>query len=177
MGIREELFPSTRHARLVQTEWCKDWFDTALGFGYVAEELTERRATFRASIDQAGIAIFFLQRHRVELTLKGWLASLGSSDFGSHNLVVLLGKVRKLVRTKHPEEWQHFDSTHGELVRAIAAVDEGSFTFRYPVTRDGTPVKRPDFIDLDVMQERVEAFFYAVVGWVDHEAELHSRGP
>lgn len=177
MGIHEELFPAERHARLVQTEWCQDWFDTAMGFGYIAEELTERRAIFLASIDQAGIAIFFIQRHRVELTLKGWLETLGSPNLGSHDLVGLLKEIKKLVGAKYPEEWQRFDSTYGELVRVIADVDKGSFTFRYPVTKKGKPVERPKFIDLDVLQERVEAFSDAVSGWVECEAELKSQGP
>lgn len=59
MALFDDIFPSERHPRLVQTEWAKDWFDGAAGFGYVAEHLTSDHARFGATIDQVGLAVSF----------------------------------------------------------------------------------------------------------------------
>jgi hypothetical protein len=177
MAQREELFPSERHPDFVQTEWCKTWIDLATGFGYAARELTERRKRFGATIDQAGIAIFFLQRHRIELLLKAWLVDLRAPRRDTHRLDVLLKAVDRLVKPKYPDEWQQFDSEHGAFVRLVASKDEGSFVFRYPEDKSGTAFERPDYIDLDVMHGQVEALETAITGFMDYEAELRTAGP
>jgi hypothetical protein len=174
---REDLFPSRKNPDYVQTEWCESWLDLATGFGYAAEELTRRRADFGATIDQAGIAIFFLQRHRIELLLKAWLDDMGAPERGTHRLDVLYEAVRRVVEPKYPDDWKHFEAEHGAFIRLVASEDEGSFVFRYPEDKKGTKFERPDYIDLDFLHERVEALEASVSGFIDYEWELRNAGP
>jgi hypothetical protein len=124
----------------------------------MARSLKSSLSSTRTSgaIDQAGVAIFFVQRHRIELTLKGRPDELGSPDVNSHDLKVPLQKIKAFVQPEDPAQWLEFDEQHGELVRAVAEVDKGSIVFRYPVGNDKQLVERPDYVDLDVPEDRVE---------------------
>lgn len=67
MGVREDIFPTEQRVGYVQTEWASGWAYGVIGFGEAARMLTEQRAKMHANIDQIGLAVFYLQRHRVEL--------------------------------------------------------------------------------------------------------------
>lgn len=168
MGLFDEIFPTKRDPRLVQTEWAGDWLDGAAGFGYAAERLTEHRDKFGALIDQAGLAVFFLQRHRVEMTLKGLLDAVGGDVTGKHGLLYLWELCKKALEPKDPAAWKQFAADHRELVKVLDTVDQSSYTFRYPVDTKGRKASRPAFIDLEVLNEHVERMYFGAVGYVDH---------
>jgi hypothetical protein len=168
VGIYDQIFPSKRSPRLVQTEWASDWFDGAAGFGYAAEYLTEHRADFGATIDQAGLAVVFLQRHRVEMVLKGLLDAAGADVTDKHDLEYLWRLCERELQPKGRREWDQFAADHKELVEAIHRADPTSFAFRYPVDKAGSKVKRPDFIDLTELNEHVDRFYFAGTGYVDY---------
>jgi hypothetical protein len=170
----KELFPDDRDPRLVQTEWATGWGSIASGFGYAAEKLTQGRSGFGATIDQAGLAIFFLQRHRVELILKHTIHALGVEVPGSHGLGLLWDCVRVAVEARDPAAWASFSADHGGLIDALKRVDDTSFAFRYPVDRKGVAVDRPTFIDLDALHARIEDLYWhagGLVGWLTGTAD------
>lgn len=77
MASREEIFPSQKREAYGQTEWAAGWMSTANGFGEAARRLADQRRQIGVEIDQIGVAIFYLQRHRVELLIEGALDELG----------------------------------------------------------------------------------------------------
>jgi hypothetical protein len=173
MSIREEIFPSERHDAYVQTEWSKGWGYAGIGYREAARLLTKERGTFGASVDQTGLAIFFLQRHRVELALKELLDARGEGELGiklQHSLVRLWDACRELVGAD-TDEWKQMDSG-GELITVLAGADPGSYTFRYPVDKSGKESKRPQFINLDALGEHVDNFVFMIDGYLTCAEEM-----
>ena len=168
MALFDELFPSDRHPGLVQTEWAGGWLAGGSGFGAAAEYLTTHRGDFGAEIDQVGLAIFFLQRHRVEMTIKGVLDAVGAEVPGSHDLCFLWQCLRRKLESRDAGAWVGFDARHAELIHALQRVDASSFIFRYPVDRQGAEVARPAFINLQVLNQRVSDLYYEGWGWIDY---------
>jgi hypothetical protein len=70
MAVADEIFPQEQWFEYAETKYAAGWSDVFWGFGYAAKYLTKHRSELGALVDQAGVAIFFLQRHRVELGLK-----------------------------------------------------------------------------------------------------------
>src|ERR1700689_617653 len=172
MGIREEIFPSERQETYVQTEWSKGWGYAGIGYREAARLLTEEKLTFGPSIDQTGLAIFFLQRHRVELALKELLAECGadiSKIKSQHSLVALWCACKELVGTESCE-LQQVDSG-ATLITVLDDADPGSYSFRYPVDKYGNENKRPQFIDLDALGNHVEDFVSLIDGYLAYVEE------
>lgn len=87
----------------------------------------------------------FLYRHFVELSLKD-VISLGSyietdnSQFPpTHDLNALWRKARTLIESVGPGCTNDDLDAMGSLIAELNSIDSGSFSFRYPVTKDGTP--------------------------------------
>lgn len=168
----DDLFPKERHPDYVQTEWGTGWVGVEMGFGYAAEHLTENRRKFGATIDQVGVVVFFLQRHRVEIALKTLLAHLRVPIPTHHDLMGLWGECETALG--HSPDWKRFSQRHRALVAALARADQTSMVFRYPVDKKGEPVERPPFIDLDVLNERVGGFSAEVNGYIDYLSEMEA---
>lgn len=81
MGVYDELFPSHQSPAFVQTLWSEGAHGIAGGFEYAARHLTEHRNEFGATIDQVGLAVFFLQRRRVKVAG----GTIGSAAHRSEN--------------------------------------------------------------------------------------------
>lgn len=173
MGLADEIFPSERHPDLVQTEWAVGWGYTSIGFEEAARVLMEHRAEFGASIDQVGLVVFFLQRHRVELALKELLVDR-KADLGQiksqHSLPALWRLCAETVG-EDSEEWRFIDGAGSELVALLDERDRTSHTFRYPVDRKGKTHERPPFIDLVALDKHVSNLVWAIRGFLDFAAE------
>jgi HEPN domain-containing protein len=174
MSLHDRLFPSERHPDLVQTEWSEGWAHAPAGFGYVAEYLTEHARDFGATIDQAGVAIFFVQRHRVELALKALLDAVGADVPYGHGLKTIWQKCEEALRPKDERAWDGFAADHAELIDALDKVDPGSFAFRYPVDKKGEEVQRPAFIDLKVLHDEAGKLEYGASGYADFLSEVYN---
>lgn len=177
VALIDDLFPSKRHPGLVQTEWASGWMNAASGFGYAAEYLTDRQADFGATIDQAGIAVFYLQRHRVELALKGLLDYVGADVTDKHGLVFLWGRCKAALAGRYPNAWAQFEADHFELIRALDRVDGTSYAFRYPVDTKGVEVVRPANIELSVLNEHVGKLDSGAGGFIDYIDHLAANQP
>ena len=173
MVIREEIFPSERREAYVQTEWSKGWGYAGIGYREAARLLTKEKLTFGPSIDQAGLAIFFLQRHRVELSLKELLVARGVDIRGiksQHSLVALWYACKERVGAE-TFEWQQIDSG-SELIAVLDDADPGSYTFRFPVDKHGNEIERPQFIDLDALAKHVDRFVSLIDGYLAYIEEI-----
>lgn len=165
MSIRDEIFPGERNPAYVQTEWARGWTAAAAGFGYAAEFLTKNATAFGATIDQTGLAVFYLQRHRIELVLKDLLDCLGV-DFPPTHSLRRLWQCCEEGFTETDLNWTEFEEECGDFIDALSEVDDGATVFRFPVDTDGNEAKRPAFIDLNALNRHADTFFWAAAGCI-----------
>jgi hypothetical protein len=175
VGVRDEIFPTERRRDYVQTEWADGWTASAAGFGYAAEFLTKHAPSFGATIDQAGLAVFFLQRHRVELILKDLLGFLGVDFSTKHSLRRLWELCRQGFAESNGLNWNEFEKENGEFIEALIAVDDGAATFRFPVDRGGEVIKRPAFIDLQALNRHADKLYWKAAGCMDFMTEAEAE--
>lgn len=169
MTLSDRLFPrgeAHRHDGLFQTEWSEGWADEFLGLGALTRWMTPKLRDLHAEKDYAGAAVVFLQRHRVELGLKALADCAGAAVHAVHDLDVLWDVSEAALEPRYPVEWSAFARAHREFVALVAAIDPGSYTFRYPVDKAGDDHVRPCFIDLTVFETLGEAFEESVEFWL-----------
>jgi hypothetical protein len=174
VSVREEIFPAERRLEYVQTEWSQGWTAGAAGFGFAAEFLTKNARSFGATIDQAGLAVLFLQRHRVELILKNLLGFLDVKFPPTHSL----RRLWQLCQEGFEESdlsWDEFQKDNGEFIDALSAVDDGAATFRFPVDRDGGQIVRPSFVDLQALNRHADKLYWEAAGCMDYLAEAEAE--
>lgn len=181
MPAADEIFPSHKHPDFVQTEWAEGWTYAVMGFAAAARTLTDQRSRMGATVDHIGLAVFYLQRHRVELVLKQALVDLGEPQLEvaqlGHNLHRLWDKLEEVVRAEEPRHWQELETEHGDFIRLIHKADRGSFSYRYPVDRGGAAARRKPFIDLDALDRHAETLENGLAGYTDWLYEMRGAGP
>lgn len=188
--MSDDIFPSKQHPDFVQTQWAEGWGYAVTGFGSAARMLTELRETMHGSVDQIGLAVFYLQRHRVELVLKQALVDLGQDPVViakmSHNLHDVWRKLGDVVSAVDQAHWLDLDGRYGDFVSTIHKADEKSFSYRYPIDRKGGEAKRKPYINLEALECYAEDFETGIQGYTDwldesrrqereYEAELASE--
>lgn len=135
-----------------------------------AAEAVLLRATADSFLIHPGL---FLLRHHAELSLKKFLASADEPVPGNHDLLVLWQLVRELpifVESRHatPKVMREVRN----YLAALAKLDPGSFTFRYPVgTRGETRGLGGPYSTRDVLSwaRRVQDALRNLDGIVDAE--------
>jgi hypothetical protein len=181
MTVRGEIFSAQSSERYVQTEWAGGWTYAVIGFGEAARMLTEQRRKMGASVDQIGLAVFYLQRHRVELILKQTLIDLGEEPIRvikpGHDLAALWALLKARLQSDDPGEWDTLERDHGDFVSVMHEADSSSFSYRYPVDKSGSHSVRPDYIDLDALQHHVERFESGLHGYLDWLSEARMAEP
>lgn len=158
----------------VQTEWAQGWTAGAAGFGFAADFLTKNAHSLGATVDQAGLAVFFLQRHRVELILKDLLGFLGVKFPTTHSL----GRLWRLCQDSFESsdlDWEDFEAENGEFIDALIAVDDGAATFRFPVDHEGVEIDRPAFINLKALSHHADKLYWQAAGCMDYVAEAEAQ--
>lgn len=134
----------------------------------------ENAPSLGATVDQAGLAVFFLQRHRVELVLKDLLGFLGVKFPATHSL----GRLWRLCQEGFEcsdLDWEEFEAENGEFIDALIAVDDGAATFRFPVNHEGAQIDRPAFIDLKALNRHADKLYWEAAGCMDYVAEARAQ--
>lgn len=155
----------------VQTEWAADWLATAHGFGLAANYLTDHREDFHAEIDQARVAIFFLQRHRVELLIKAIIDQHKIEVPHTHSLKPSWDVLKDTIRGLDDDTADHLAEQGDALIQLLDVAEASSMTFRYPVDKLGARSDRPDNINLEALNKRIEDFDLALTGAMDYLSE------
>jgi hypothetical protein len=183
MGVRDEIFPTKPRRRdHVQTQWASGWAYAVIGFGEAARMLTEQREKMQASVDQIGLAVFYLQRHRVELVIKQALTDLGvpydEVTGPRHNLAKLWRRLGVAVEEKtSADHWRELSEEHGGFIAVVHEADQSSLTYRYPVDLAGTENRRADFIDLHALEHYAARFENGLQGYTDMVDAIQREAP
>ena len=116
-----------------------------------------------------------MQRHRIELALKGLLVAHRvdlSTIKSPHSLRALWNACGVAISAADTESWDYLDSAGAELISALDAVDLDSAAFRYPENRKGEDHERPKFIDLAALEKQVDALSEAISGYTAYSDEM-----
>jgi hypothetical protein len=181
MSVKDDIFPRDASEAYVQTQWSTGWGYAVIGFGEAARILTERQAQMHASVDQIGLAVFYLQRHRVELVIKHLLIDGLAQDPEKvialrHNLGRLWVRLGEVVSGISPAQWQELDDEFGEFMTVMHEADAASFTYRYPADHQGRQVARAEYIDLRALEHHAERFEAGIMGYATWLEDFGSHG-
>ena len=153
------------------------------GYKRAADILVEQSTHDR--FDRAALVypIVFNYRHFIELSLKYIIATYGgtvgiAANWNDHELDTLWRTFGKVLKGYGNQDSNETDPIVAEIVAEFAKLDPRSFSFRYPVDRNGKPVRlSEEEVDLaalaDVMHG-LHGYFMGCDGYLD---SLQSAGP
>lgn len=149
------------------------------GYREAANMLVERATEHRSDGDSLLYPIIFCYRHSLELELKYVLVTYGrhageGPDWQNHDLDRLWPSVRRVIEyfdpDPDPSETAALSAVE-ECIAEFAKIDAGSFTFRYPVNRNGQPIEvsfdRLNLAQLRDTMEGIHNFFMGLDGYLD----------
>ena len=120
-----------------------DWLAYTLGYREAADIIVDRAQDF--GVDLVVYPVMFLYRHYLEISLKYIFIVLrryfeDSSDLPTHHkLNVLWNDVRSYMeREWNSAEYKAYYDAIEARINEFHKIDEGSYSFRYPVTKDNT---------------------------------------
>lgn len=147
------------------------------GYKKAADLMVERSASDRSARDILVFPIIFNYRQFLELSLKYQLATYGPAvdippNWETHNLAKLWSEFLAMLEHYGTEDPDEADPIVGKIILEFAKIDPNSYSYRYPVDRNGNaiPVAYSDLhlpTLLDVMQA-VASYFNGCDGYLDH---------
>jgi len=155
-----------------------------------ADILVEYAKKDKTSINFLVFPILFLYRHYIELALKEliYTASKYLDDpqysFGSHNLIYLWEKTKKLI-SELVKVIDGFNISEDELIavenqiKQFDSLDKSSMTFRYPVDKNGNVIKNlSDYINIENVRQIMDglfSWFYGLVCFIGEYQDLKNQ--
>ena len=180
---KRKLFDIASSSTIVHVGWMEGrWHEYAFGYQHAAELLVDRLINGRHVSPAAGLAVLYLYRHSVELSLKGMLQDAGDVldqnelPSGRHPLKPLWAKLRTRmneISSGNSEDWL---DRAGELIAELDSVDEGSFTFRYPVDKSGsTKLPSSHTVDIENFKSVMDELYLILDGcgaWLENYVDI-----
>jgi hypothetical protein len=142
--MADMIFPNgePRDGNILRLELVGSWESQFLGLGRLVAFLTPRLFAEAHAVDDIGVNVVFLQRHRVEVGLKLILERAGAEPVGQHSIVALWGRCAEACAAAGASsDWETFDRAQKEFAELLNRVDPGAATFRYPVDTRNQPWK------------------------------------
>lgn len=164
-SLGDSIFPSgdPRDGYILRLELVGSWESQFLGLGRLTAFLTPRLLAEAHAVDDMGINVVFLQRHRVEIGLKLILERAQATPVGDHRIDSLWKRcVHACMEAGFSPQWQNFDSAQKDFAYLLDRVDPGAATFRYPVDKHNQPWKRGQ-VDLAELEQTGAAFEHDVL--------------
>jgi hypothetical protein len=158
--MADTIFPGgePRDGNILRLELVGSWESQFLGLGRLTAFLTPRLLNEAFAVDDMGVNVVFLQRHRVEVGLKLILERMGATAVGDHRIEALWNRCDQACDgAGFSSQWDAFGRAQREFAYLLNRVDPGAATFRYPVDKGNQPWKRGQ-VDLAEF-ERVGAAF------------------
>jgi len=165
MSLRDQIFPPgpARDGNILRLGLVGSWESQLLGLGRLTAFLTPRLLSQSHAVDDMGLNVVFLQRHRVEVGLKLVLERAQAPIPSRHNIRKLMVDCQVACATAHGKDWRAFVASQQEYVDLIDQVDPGAATFRYPVDTNAQPWSRRDLVDLKALEAAGREFEDAVL--------------
>lgn len=167
-SLADRIFPSgdPRDGYILRLELVGSWESQFVGLGRLTAFLTPRLLAEAHAVDDMGINVVFLQRHRVEVGLKLILERAQATAVGDHNIDALWKRCdRACGAAGFSSSWQTFADDQKDYAYLLNRVDPGAATFRYPVDKHNQPWKREQ-VDLAELERTGAAFQQDVVALV-----------
>lgn len=160
MSLAERIFPCgpPRDGHILRLDLVESWESQLLGVGRAAAFLTPRLFSQSHAVDDIGLYVIFLQRHRVELGLKLIQERTGAVRPG-HVISALAAECEAACRAAgFADAWEAFASAQQEYMELMEDADPKAATFRYPVDASMRPWPRETRVDLVELERAGNAF-------------------
>ena len=153
------------------------------GYKLAADTMVERASAESVDRDLLVFPIIFNYRQFLELSLKYLLAMYGptvgvEANWSTHDLAALWSEFRVVLENYGTVDPDKTDPIVGSIVLEFAKIDPGSYSYRYPVDRQGNPVplmyNELHLETLADVMEAVDAYFTGCDGYLSH---LQGAGP
>lgn len=159
-SLSDVIFPTgdPRDGHILRLELVGSWESQFLGLGRLTAFLTPRLLADAVAVDDMGLNVVFLQRHRVEVGLKLILERAGALVVKNHKVDDLWNRGRSACAAiGYSPQWQRLATAQKPYADLLNAVDPGAATFRYPVDSKNQPWKRGQ-VDLTELESAGSAF-------------------
>lgn len=153
------------------------------GYKMAADLLVQHAQTEVRDRDSLVFPIIFTYRQFVELSLKYLIATYGptvgiEANWSSHDLSVLWRRLSDVLTGYGHDDMEEADPVVAGIVAEFSKVDPKSFSYRYPVDRNGgrIPIAHEE-LDLAILADVMDAldgYFTGCDGYLDH---LQGAGP
>ena len=171
----DDIFPvgPARDGKILRLGLVGTWESQLVGLRRLTAFLTPRLLTQSHAVDDMGLYLVFLQRHRVEVALKLILERAKAPIPVDHQIMRLFGQCEDACRAVGiAKAWDSFAGAQQPFAELIDEVDPGAATFRYPVDKKAQPWARREHVDLEALETAGCAFHDDVNGLVAALATL-----
>lgn len=161
MSSRARIFPPAppRDGNLLRLGLVGSWESHLVGLGRLTAFLTPRLLKQSHAVDDMGLYVVFLQRHRVEVGLKLVLERARAPIPNTHAIEALVNACdTACAAVGYGSEFRAFAASQQEYIGLIDEVDPGAATFRYPVDAKAQPWARQELVDLQALEEAGKEF-------------------
>jgi hypothetical protein len=144
-SLTDLIFPGgdPRDGYILRLDLVGSWESQFLGLGRLTAFLTPRLLDEAHAVDDMGINVVFLQRHRVEIGLKLILERARATPVGDHRIDLLWNRcAQACMAAGFSSQWQALISAQKDFAFLLNRVDPDAATFRYPVDRRNQPWER-----------------------------------
>jgi hypothetical protein len=175
-SLADTIFPDgePRDGYILRLELVGTWESQFLGLGRLVAFVTPRLLAEAFAVDDMGVNVVFLQRHRVEVGLKLILERAGADLVVDHKINSLWKRCADACNAaKASSAWDTFERSQKEFADLLDQVDPNAATFRYPVDAKNQPWKR-GLVDLVAMEEAGASFERDVLALI---GELGAKEP
>lgn len=161
MPYGDDIFPvgAPRDGKILRLGLVGTWESQLVGLGRLTAFLTPRLLTQSHAVDDMGLYLVFLQRHRVEVALKLILERAKAPIPGNHLVMRLFSQCEDACRAVGMDKaWGSFAGAQQPFAELIDEVDPSAATFRYPVDNKAQPWARRENVDLEALETAGRAF-------------------
>jgi hypothetical protein len=175
-GDRIFSWTSFAHGAFVVREPRERGYHMRAGYKLAADLLVEQAEAEQSLRRKLVYPILHSYRHYLELTLKRMLQEFGTlgnepANWSDHDLKILWASFRRMLATVEPGHDDPGTDAVGECIAEFAKIDPGSYTFRYPVHRNGKPFDECKAVDLRHLYEAMKAienYFTGAEGYLEN---------
>jgi hypothetical protein len=146
------------------------------GYKRAGDLMVRQTVEDRSSRDFLVFPILFNYRHFIELSLKYLLATFGprvsiDPNWKDHDLGILWHSFLEMLDCYATPDPDDADSVVGDIVAEFAKIDPQSYSYRYPVDKNGKPIpisqSALDLTNLADVMAGVEGYFTGCDGYLD----------